>query len=148
MAGYSEKSKSVWDVMISAFTNGLRFDSQIYNFNDVEHYMFAYCDSDISIIPLLDTRFNSMKSNLKILETAAKKNPAIVSEVNPYLNLPVCYARTQQYWYRWIKELVNDPDMRKEKGQELFDFCNKNFNLHTINQKRKSILCLSTPQPL
>lgn len=141
MAGYSERSKPVWDVMIVAFTNGLRFDSQIYNFSEPEKYMFPYCDSDISIIPLLNTRFNAMKSNLKVLETAAKKNPVIVSEVDPYLNLPVCYARTQQFWYRWVKELVNDEAMRKEKGQDLFDFCNKNYNLHTINKKRYQILC-------
>jgi uncharacterized protein YneR len=143
MAGYAEKSKPVWDVMISAFTTGLRFDSQIYSFSKPENYMFAYCDSDISLIPLLDTKFNSLKSNLKVLETAAKRNPAVVSEVNPYLGMPLCYARTQQYWYRWIKELVNDKAMREEKGNELFEFCNKHHNLKTINEKRYKVICSS-----
>ena len=141
MAGYSEASKPVWDVMIAAFTNGLRFQTQIYNFASVEHYMFAYCDSDISLIPLVGTKFNAMKSNLKVLETAAKKNPAIVSQVDPYLGLPVNYVTNQKDWYKHVKALVNDEAMRKEKGQELFDFCNKNFNLHTVNLKRYEILC-------
>jgi hypothetical protein len=139
MAGYSERSKPVWDVMISAFTHGLKFDSRIYQFSDPETYMFPYCDSDISLIPLLDTKFNAMKSNLKVLETAAKRNPAIVSEVNPYLNMPLCYARTQQYWHKWVHELVNDEAMRIEKGNELFEFCNKHFNLKEVNQKRYEI---------
>lgn len=139
MAGYSERSKPVWDVMISAFTNGLKFDTKIYRFTDPDRYMGAYCDSDISLIPLLDTKFNSMKSNLKVLETAAKKNPAIVSEVNPYLGIPLCYARTQQYWYKWVHELTNDEAMRIEKGNELYEFCNKHYNLFTINKKRYEI---------
>ena len=139
MAGYSEKSKPVWDIMASAFTHGLKFDSTIYTFNPPEKYMNAYCDSDISIIPLLDTRFNAFKSNLKVLETAAKMNPAIVSHVNPYLDLPVCYAPTQQYWYKWVKELVNDAALREAKGRELYEFCNKHYNLKTINEKRYAI---------
>ena len=139
MAGYTEKSKLIWDVMISAFTTGLRFDSTIYQIAMPEKYMHAYCDSDISIIPLLETRFNAFKSNLKVLEAAAKHNPAIVSMVDPYLDMPVCYVRTQQFWYKWIKELVNDKAMRIEKGQELFNFCNKHFNLITINKKRHEL---------
>lgn len=139
MAGYSDKSKPVWDIMASAFTHGLKFDSTIYQFNPPDKYMNAYCDSDISIIPLLDSKFNAFKSNLKVLETAAKMNPAIVSMVNPYLDLPVCYAPTQQYWYRWVKELVNDESTRIAKGVELYEFCNKHFNLKTINEKRYGI---------
>lgn len=139
MAGYTERAKPIWDVMVSAFTAGLRFDSTIYQLAMPEKYMHAYCDSDISIIPLLNTRFNGFKSNLKVLEAAAKRNPAIVSEVNPYLDMPLCYVRSQQYWYKWIKELVNDKSMREEKGNELFEFCNKHFNINEVNKKRYEI---------
>jgi hypothetical protein len=59
--------------------------------------------------------------------------------VDPYLDMPVCYVRTQQYWYRWVKELVNDEAMREEKGNELYEFCNKHFNINTINQRRYEI---------
>jgi len=139
MAGYSERSKPVWDVMASAFTQALRFESTIYQMSMPDRYMAAYCDSDISVIPLLNTRFNSMKSNLKVLEAATKRNPVVVSMVDPYLDMPVCYVRTQQYWYRWVKELVNDAAMREEKGNELYEFCNKHFNINTINQRRYEI---------
>lgn len=139
MAGYAERSKPVWDVMVSAFTSALRFDSTIYQFTQPDKYMGSYCDSDISIIPLLSTPFNGFKSNLKVLETAAKHNPVVVSQTDPYLDMPVCYARTQQYWYKWVKELVNDEAMRIEKGEELFQFCNKHYNLKTINKKRYAV---------
>jgi hypothetical protein len=139
MAGYTERAKPIWDVMVSAFTSGLRFDSTIYQLAMPEKYMHSYCDSDISVIPLLNTRFNGFKSNLKVLEAAAKKNPAVVSMVEPYLDMPLCYVRSQQYWYKWIKELVNDKAMREEKGDELYEFCNKHFNLLTVNKKRHDI---------
>ncbi len=32
----------------------------------------------------------------KVLETASKKNPAIVSHVNPYLDMPVHYVKSQK----------------------------------------------------
>jgi hypothetical protein len=139
MAGYTEKAKPIWDIMISAFTTGLRFDSTIYQIALPEKYMNAYCDSDISVIPLLNTKFNGYKSNLKVLEAATKRNPAIVSMVDPYLDMPLCYVRSQQYWYKWIKELVNDKAMREEKGNELFNYCNKHFNLLTVNKKRHEL---------
>ena len=139
MSGYSQRSKPVWDVMVSAFTCSLRLDTSIYNFADPEKYMHASCDSDICFVPLLDTRFNKLKSNLKVLEAAAKKNPAIVSYCHPYHELPVCYAPTQGRWYQWTKELVNDEATRKAKGQELFDFCNKHYNLFEVNKKRHEL---------
>jgi hypothetical protein len=139
IAGYNDAEKVIWDTMICDFTNGLKLNPTIYNYNPVISYMAAYCDSDISLIPLKDTRFNGMKSNLKILETASKKNPAIVSEVNPYLNMPVCYVKSQKDWYKWIKLLVNDESARKSMGEQLFDYCNKHFNLHEVNKDRLAI---------
>jgi hypothetical protein len=102
--------------------------------------MAAYCDSDISVIPLIDSKFNSMKSNLKVLETAAKKNPAIVSNVHPYKGFyPACHVNSQKDWYYWIKLLTKDPDARKSYGNALYDYCNKNFNLHEVNKRRFAI---------
>jgi hypothetical protein len=140
IAGYNEGEKHIWDGMIASFTNGLKLNPTIYNFNHVTEYMAAYCDSDISLIPLVDNKFNSMKSNLKVLETASKKNPAIVSNVHPYRGFyPACHVNSQKDWYYWIKLLVNDPDARKHYGESLYDYCNKNFNLHEVNKRRFAI---------
>jgi hypothetical protein len=101
--------------------------------------MAAYCDSDISLIPLVDNRFNMMKSNLKVLETASKKNPAIVSNVHPYKDLPVCYVNNQKDWYNWIRLLTFDQDARIQYGNDLYDYCNIHFNLHEVNKRRFAI---------
>ena len=140
IAGYNEGEKPIWDGMIAAFTNGLKLNPKIYNYNEVTSYMAAYCDSDISVIPLIDSKFNSMKSNLKVLETAAKKNPAIVSNVHPYKGFyPACHVNSQKDWYYWIKLLTKDHDARKSYGNALYDYCNKNFNLHEVNKRRFAI---------
>ena len=139
IAGYNEGEKLVWGRMIDAFTKGLKLNPTIYNYNEVTKYMAAYADSDISLIPLVDSKFNAMKSNLKVLETAAKKNPAIVSYVNPYLNLPVQYVKKQTDWYKHMHQLVNDKQLRDGLGQELYDFCNKHYNFHQINKQRFAI---------
>lgn len=137
MAGYVENDE--WNNMAFYFSAGRKLDTQIYRYNEVINYMSAYGDSDISLIPLKDTYFNSMKSNLKVLETAAKKNPAIVSKVNPYLNLPVLYIEKQSDWFKHARSLVNDADLRESIGQELYEYCNKHYNLHLINSKRLDI---------
>ena len=81
-----------------------------------------------------------MKSNLKVLETAAKKNPVIVSNVDPYRGFyPSCKVNTQKDWYYWIKLLVHDADARKSYGNDLYEYCNKNFNLHEVNKRRFAI---------
>lgn len=139
IAGYNEMEKTIWDRMITNFTNGLKLNPTIYNYSEVTSYMASYCDSDISIIPLLETKFNSMKSNLKVLETASKSNPAIVSNVHPYKNLPVCYVNSQKDWYKWIKLLVHDHAAREEMGKNLYDYCFKWYNLHEINKHRFAI---------
>ena len=140
IAGFNEGEKPIWDGMIAAFTNGLKLNPTIYNYNQVTEYMAAYCDSDISLIPLVDSKFNSMKSNLKVLETASKKNPAIVSNVHPYKGFyPACHVNSQKDWYYWIKLLTHDQAARKQYGNDLYEYCNKNFNLHQVNKQRFAI---------
>jgi hypothetical protein len=139
MAGYNSNEKEVWDRMIVAFTNSLKLNPTIYNYAGVTQYMGAYSDSDIGIIPLLDSRFNAMKSNLKVLENATMKNPCIVSDVNPYKNLPVFYVKSQKDWVKHINNLVNDKDMREQSGKELFEYCNKHYNFDLVNEERFNI---------
>lgn len=139
IAGYNDGEGHIWNLMCHWFTNGLKTDYKIYRYTDTTRYMAAYADSDISLIPLVDSKFNAMKSNLKVLETAAKKNPAIVSNVNPYLNLPVHYVKKQSDWYKHVKDLVNDPQMRIESGEKLFEYCQKHYNFKEINNKRFDI---------
>jgi hypothetical protein len=139
IAGYNDLEGKIWDLMTHYFSAGMKLDIKIYRYNDILRYMEAYGDSDISLIPLQDTKFNAMKSNLKVLETAAKKNPAIVSNVHPYKGLPVHYVNSQKDWYKHIRELTNDKQAREESGLKLFEYCNKHFNFKEINSNRYRI---------
>jgi hypothetical protein len=139
MAGHNENEKHLWDRMIGSFTCGLKLNPKLYGYNEVTKYMAAYADSDVSIIPLVENKFNSMKSNLKVLETASKKNPAIVSFVDPYHDLPVHYVKKQSDWFKHIKDLTYDKGMREESGLKLFNYCDKYYNFDMINQKRLGI---------
>jgi hypothetical protein len=136
IAGYNEQEKAIWDRMISCFTYGLKLNPVLYKYSDVVNYMNAYKDSDIGLVPLVNSKFNSMKSNLKVLEIASKKNPAIVSHVNPYLDLPVHYVKKQSDWFKHIKDLTLDKAMREESGNNLFEYCSKMYNFNVINNLR------------
>ena len=136
MSGYSKGSHPVWQSMADAFTVGGKLEHLVYDFADPITYMHSYCDSDINFIPLRETRFNSMKSNLKVLEAAVKKNPAIVSNVHPYKDLPACMVNSQKDWNVHLRNLIKEAEYRKISGQILFDYCNTNFNIYNINKLR------------
>jgi glycosyltransferase involved in cell wall biosynthesis len=74
---------------------------------------------DIGIAPLVDSRFNRGKSNLKFLEYAACGVPVIASPVYPYATTirhgeTGLLASTPDEWYEHLRALVIDPDRREE----------------------------------
>lgn len=74
---------------------------------------------DIGLAPIIDTAFNCSKSDLKLKEYAALGVPVVASEVTPYieakkLGCRVLLAKTYEEWYNSIKELMENPDLRKE----------------------------------
>lgn len=103
-------------------------------------YMNFYNEADISVVPLVESRFNSMKSNLKVLEAATKKIPVIVSNVDPYAGCPYTVKVSNQTdWYKAIKKLANDAIYRKEMGEANYEWCSTYFSLDKINELRQQI---------
>ena len=133
-----EGSAHIWHRMISNFTCGLKL-GDVKRFLPVSEYMNFYNDADCSIVPLRATRFNSMKSNLKLLEAATKKIPVIGSHVEPYLNSPMIDINYQSDWYKEIKKVTEDAIYRKDKGLQLFEWAVTNFSLFKVNEKRKQL---------
>ena len=134
IAGYTKHR--VWDSMVNAFTNGLRLRGLVLEGKPPTEYYQHYAHADICLCPLLDTPFNALKSNLKILEAANLGLPVIASRVHPYLSMPVTYVHRQKDWAFNIMDIVKDDNMRV-RGEYLRDYCNRNFNFNTINEKRK-----------
>jgi glycosyltransferase involved in cell wall biosynthesis len=137
IAGYTRSD--IWDRMVSAFTNGLSIPGSIMPGAEPHEYYQYYAKADICLAPLLPGLFNSMKSNLKVLEAAHLGLPIICSHVDPYLDLPVLYAKSQSDWYKHIRALVNDAGYREYTGRELHDYCNEHYNYTNINNLRKNI---------
>lgn len=78
-------------------------------------------DFDIALAPLRPHVFNQSKSNLKALEAAALGIPVIASDCGPYPDF-VEHGKTgflvkrDHEWGSFLRELVNDSDMRAEMG--------------------------------
>ena len=128
--------------MLSAFTCGLKLNPTIFPGMSPMEYYQVYNHADICIIPLLDNKFNKYKSNLKVLEAAYAGIPVIASHVNPYLDFPedcIFYVDKQKDWYSHIKMLAEFPYTREMYGNNLKEYCDKQYNFNEINEKRKEI---------
>jgi glycosyltransferase involved in cell wall biosynthesis len=142
MGGYSKGEKE-WDKMASIYTNGLKMPGCILYGKPVHEYYSLYQFADVCLIPLIPNRFNSYKSNLKILEAANLGLPVIVSNVHPYKGFPpelVNYVNTQQDWYRHVRRLIRDPTFAAQQGQALKEYVNEVYNFDKINEARCRML--------
>lgn len=141
LGGYQNNNPE-WDEMAKIFTTGSSYNTEVLEALPVNKYYYMYAKCDIALIPLIETKFNSYKSNLKILEAANIGAPVIVSRVHPYLGFPedlVNYADAHSPWFKQIKKLLVNPEEAKDQGQKLKEYCRKVFNFKEINERRKQI---------
>lgn len=123
-----------WFRMASTFTDNERMPGVVLPGAPPHEYYHNYQYADIAVVPLLSTKFNAQKSNLKILEAAHIGIPVIASNVHPYKNMPgVCYVNKSEDWYNWI----NTPmDELRVMARVLQDHCKEHFDFKKINLKR------------
>ena len=109
---------------------------------DTYSYMDLYKDADVGLIPLEDNRFTRCKSNLKILECAAKKIPAIVSDVATYRdnNPPVGFYKSELTFKSYLYTYMELAAMQMLDGQELHDWAMEHHYLPTVNKLREKAL--------
>ena len=140
MGGYNDSdplTKSIWDRMFSMFAG--KHDSIKLPSTSPTTYMDMYNYADIVLIPLEDSDWHGCKSNLKILEAAAKRLPVICSNVAPYnmdADAPVLWVNNQKDWFKYINLLINNPSLRENLGNELYAWASKRYNFKEINQQR------------
>jgi len=78
----------------------------------VENYMPVY-DLDISLCPLEDNHFNRCKSDLKILEAAARKAICVVDPIYKELSIhsdTYFVAESSKDWYKIPLDLISDKE--------------------------------------
>lgn len=139
MSGYAEGHEH-WHDMVMNYTANLKHSYKLIPFAPVTEYYSHYSRADICLVPLVKSRFNSYKSNLKVLEAANLGLPVIASQVDPYLDMPLLYCKCGNDWVKHIVRLVKSRKRQKEAGQELKEFCDENYNFEKINNERRQVL--------
>jgi hypothetical protein len=87
----------------------------------IEHWPRAVAELGIGIAPLADTKFNTAKSHLKILEMSACGVPWVASPRVEYTRLHKMgagvLAERPRAWYRELKRLRESAELRHELSE-------------------------------
>jgi glycosyltransferase involved in cell wall biosynthesis len=125
---------------------------------EINKYAFNYNLFDVSLAPLVDSLFNSNKSQLKIIESGFHKKALIASNVNPYSvdltslinfgggfndkgnSLLVESSKNHKQWGQHMKRLIENPAMIEDLGNKLYDTVKDKFSLKTVCENRVQFL--------
>ena len=118
----------------------------------VDSYARNYSNFDISLAPIKNHIFNRMKSQLKVIEAGFYKKALIASNVGPYTidlkhaikngqftdgnALLVDENRNHSDWAKWIKKLIDNPNMITDLGERLYETVKDKYHLTNVTHKR------------
>ena len=118
----------------------------------VDSYARNYSNFDISLAPIKNHIFNRMKSQLKVIEAGFYKKALIASNVGPYTidlkhgmkngeftdgnALLVDEARNHSDWAKYIKKLVDNPNMITDLGERLYETVSQRYDLNIVTKTR------------
>lgn len=137
LCGWNKLNEWHWKQMGDWFTANEKLNYKILESMPVDLYMNFYNEADILITPLLDNKFNRLKSNLKALEAGAKRIPIMAMKRAPYDDIPtVCWVDN---WERDIKRMAFSSQMRMDFGEANAEYVREHFDLFKINLERMAI---------
>ena len=181
-----EPKDSVWTKYEEIFTDGYKTVSPEYKehllrftkeeFNGVENesykrvwtkpissYASGYNQFDISLAPLVENKFNAMKSQLKVIEAGFHKKAIIAQNFGPYqIDLTNVYTKSttkadptydlengnaflvdssknHKQWYKYIKRLINDPSEIEVLGNNLHKMVSEKYSMEKISEDRRNL---------
>jgi glycosyltransferase involved in cell wall biosynthesis len=118
----------------------------------VTSYAKNYSKFDVSLAPIKNTMFNRMKSQLKVIEAGFYKKALITSDLGPYtIDLKHCLDhgnfvdgnamlvnenRNHSDWAKYIKKLVENPNLVKDMGERLYETVKDTYDLNTVTKNR------------
>jgi glycosyltransferase involved in cell wall biosynthesis len=118
----------------------------------VTSYAKNYSKFDVSLSPIKNTMFNRMKSQLKVIEAGFYKKALIASDLGPYtIDLKHCLDhgnfvdgnamlvnenRNHSDWAKYIKKLVENPNMAKDMGERLYETVKDKYDLNVVTKSR------------
>jgi len=102
---------------------------------------------------VIPSEFNSYKSQLKIIESGFHKKPIIASETMPYtIDLKNAYKegkllddgnallvhenKNHKLWAKYMKLLIENPNMVEDLGNKLYETVKDKYSLVTVSKNR------------
>lgn len=139
--------ESIWNKFELIFNDYGRAPEGQYirrNTLPITRYGYHYNALDICLAPLDQHTFNECKSELKLIETGIHKLAIIASDLYRYgemINhgengLLVDPRKDHKLWYKYIKQLILDPDLRAKLGQGLYDTIYPKYTLKYQTERR------------
>jgi glycosyltransferase involved in cell wall biosynthesis len=119
----------------------------------VTTYAMNYSKLDISLAPIKNHIFNRMKSQLKVIEAGFYKKALIASEIGPYTidlkhslkngnfvdgnALLVDEHKNHSDWSKYIKKLIQNPNMITDMGERLYETVKDTYDLRNVTKTRR-----------
>lgn len=117
-----------------------RFRADYINALPVTEYGYLYDQFDIAIAPLEDNKFNTMKSNLKIIEAGMKGLPIFVQNIHPYTDDAKGIFKVND-WNAAIRKAESmGVEEVQELGIQLRLYVLENYDLNKVNELRRQRL--------
>jgi len=118
----------------------------------VTSYAMNYSKFDISLAPIKNHIFNRVKSQLKVIEAGFYKKALIASNVGPYTidlkhslhqgqftdgnALLVNENNNHSDWSKYIKKLVQNPNLIQDMGERLYETVKDTYDLRNVSKER------------
>lgn len=106
-------------------------------------YGTMYNEADVALAPLKSTKFNKMKSQLKVIEAGVHKMPIIASDFGAYQYDVVdgkhgflISENDSKGWYDKMKYFSENKNAVTDMGNELHELILSKYTLEKINAKR------------
>jgi glycosyltransferase involved in cell wall biosynthesis len=124
---------------------------------DINVYAKNYNYFDVSLAPLVESEFNANKSQLKVIEAGFHKKAIIASETKPYIldlvsgldngvlnnkgnALLVSPNRNHKDWGKYMKKLIDNPNMIEDLGNRLYETVKDTYSLKNVCKNRVEFL--------
>jgi len=109
-------------------------------FEPLTEYGNTFNNHGIVLVPLIDNKFNSFKSELKIIEAGQKGKAVIVSNVFPYKqhikHLENGLKANNTEWHKMIKYFAKNQNAVNDTAASLHEYITKNYRLKNENRTR------------
>jgi len=123
----------------------------------ITSYATNYNLFDISIAPLKESIFNKVKSQLKVIEGGFHQKALVAQDFGPYqIDIKNVYKRggeldlngnailiptnkNNKFWFKHLKRLVENPDLIKSMGENLYNSVNGKYDMKSVCEERKNI---------